>query len=61
MELTVVRGHATPEELEAVRAALLQRLPAPTPPPWSDPTPQLRRPLRPAASPDAWRLSAWTT
>lgn len=64
VELRVVRGDATPEELAAVVALLTARSAAtvaaeePAPPSmWA--RPQLRRPM-PPPGPGAWVASGWT-
>jgi Acyl-CoA carboxylase epsilon subunit len=62
MELTVVRGQATPEELEAIVAALVQRLAEVESEldavAWSDPVRQVRRPFGRTGS-EGWRLGGW--
>ncbi|WP_043617882.1 hypothetical protein [Nonomuraea candida] len=63
MDVTVVRGNATPEELEAVVRALTRRARArgEEPRPWSGPAGLLRGPDRGWWPPRReWRLSAWT-
>jgi hypothetical protein len=65
MELTVVRGDATPEELEAVVRALTRRMReagarAEEPPSWADPSRVVRGPSQgrwPLLG--GWRLSGW--
>ncbi|GGT07739.1 acyl-CoA carboxylase subunit epsilon [Nonomuraea spiralis] len=62
MELTVVRGQATPEELEAVVAAVFRRLAEAAEreaSAWSDPSGLVRRPL--PGGGDGWRLTAWAS
>ncbi|MEU1391650.1 MULTISPECIES: acyl-CoA carboxylase epsilon subunit [unclassified Nonomuraea] len=62
MELTVVRGQATPEELEAVVAAVFRRLAEAAEreaSAWSDPSVLVRTPL-PGGGGD-WRLAAWAS
>ncbi|WP_049565867.1 acyl-CoA carboxylase epsilon subunit [Nonomuraea sp. SBT364] len=59
MELTAVRGNATPEELEAVERALTRlmaraRARDEEQSSWSDPAALVRRPLT-----GGWRLSGW--
>ncbi|MFI7639293.1 acyl-CoA carboxylase subunit epsilon [Nonomuraea sp. NPDC049400] len=60
MELTVVRGQATPEELEAIKTAVarcLARKAGAQAARWADPARSLRGPL---AAGGEWRLSGWT-
>ncbi|SDQ30042.1 hypothetical protein [Thermostaphylospora chromogena] len=62
MELIVVRGRATPEELEAIAAAITRQVAEHAgreASPWSDPSWLVRGPLT-ARGGDGWRLAAWT-
>ncbi|MGN9837123.1 acyl-CoA carboxylase subunit epsilon [Nonomuraea sp. H19] len=65
MELTVVRGNATPEELEAVVRALTMRMRETRaredePPSWADPCRLARGPSRGRWPLQGdWRLSGW--
>ncbi|MCF6474908.1 acyl-CoA carboxylase subunit epsilon [Nonomuraea sp. MG754425] len=63
MELTVVRGQATPEDLQAIIAAVVRRVAEAArneSSAWSDPSGHVRRPL-PSGGHDGWRLGVWAS